>query len=69
MDGANVTTGFIPLNPQKRATEATLRPLQITTPTLPSTLEIEYANGNRLRLPCGEGFSLESIAGLLQVTT
>ena len=53
----------------KRATEPALRPLQITTPALPATLEIEYANGNRLRLPCGESFSLELITGLLQVTT
>jgi hypothetical protein len=52
-----------------RATAIGIRPLQITAGPLPSSLEIEYANGNRLRLPCGEGFSLALVTQLLQVTT
>ncbi|MDR0863537.1 MAG: hypothetical protein LBO74_01220 [Candidatus Symbiothrix sp.] len=51
------------------ATGARIRPLQITAAPLPCSLEIEYANGNRLRLPCGEGFSLALVTQLLQVTT
>jgi hypothetical protein len=45
-----------------------LRPLQITASPLPSPLEMEYANGNRLRIPSGEGFSLALVIQLLQVT-
>ncbi|GHT53901.1 hypothetical protein FACS189446_2390 [Bacteroidia bacterium] len=52
-----------------RATATGIRPLQITAAPLPCSLEIEYANGNRLRIPSGEGFSLSLVTQLLQVTT
>jgi transposase-like protein len=52
-----------------KETAAGIRPLEIIAPALPASIEIEYVNGNRLRLSLAAGISMDLVRQLLQLTT